>query len=303
MPFCVSMKHSPRITLFMLGIFLAAQVVGLAVVAQYLDAAALREGKIGWEALPLGFERPEVEESISYTYIFIALLIGTALALILIKFRAVRAWKVWFFLAIALCLTISIAAVLPQIIAIILAVFLALWKIFRPNVLVHNFTEVLIYGGIAAIFVPILNLWSVSILFILIAIYDAIAVWHSKHMVKMAKFQSKANVFAGVLLPYAGGKLAGHKFPAKGKGEEMRIAVLGGGDIAFPLLFAGAAVKWLLPTYPLHIALLLSLIISVCATIALGALLFLAKPKKFYPAMPFIAAGCFVGLGLLWLVV
>jgi len=43
--------------------------------------------------------------------------------------------------------------------------------------------------------------------------------------------------------------------------------------------------------------------ISVGAGIALVFLLFLSEKDKFYPAMPFISAGCFAGFGVILLLV
>lgn len=291
------MKHSLRVTCMLIGIFVLAQLAGLATTAKYLDATALREGEVSWDALPFGFERPPVAESSSYWYILSAVLIGTVLALILIKLKAVRSWKLWFLLAVTLCLAIVLSTVLPHLLALLIAFALAFWKVFRPNLIIHNLTEIFLYGGLAAIFVPILNMFSVSVLLILIAIYDAIAVWHSKHMVQIAKFQSNAKMFAGVFLPYQKGKLVA---PHAGN-SSAQIAVLGGGDIAFPLLFTGAVLKWLLSAHPLGQALLRSLIVTTCAAVALTVLLLCAKPKRFYPAMPFLAAGCFAGYGVLTL--
>ena len=81
------------------------------------------------------------------------------------------------------------------------------------------------------------------------------AVWKSKHMVKMAKFQTKSNIFAGLMLPYQ--KKTGKVVSAVTKTEkkesaphtaiekkkELKTAILGGGDVAFPLLFAGVVLK------------------------------------------------------------
>lgn len=294
------MKHSLRVTGMLIGIFILAQLAGLAVIAEYLDVAALQRGEIGWQRLPLGFERPDIAESTSYLYLLGAMLIGTVLVLLLIRFRAVRSWKAWFALAVLLCLTISFSAWLPQGIALALATLFALWRTFWPNRIVHNATEIFLYGGIAAMFVPVLNLASASILLVLVSLYDAIAVWHSKHMVNMAKFQSNAKMFAGVFIPYGKDvvpsvrKRHAHAAPA--------VAVLGGGDIAFPLLFSGAVLKWLLSTHALGIAFALTAVVTVGVTIALTWLLLAAKPKKFYPAMPFLSAGCFAALGLLWVI-
>jgi presenilin-like A22 family membrane protease len=80
---------------------------------------------------------------------------------------------------------------------------LAFWKVFGKNFLVHNITELLIYPGIAAVFVQILNFYTVFVLLILISIYDMWAVWHSGIMQKMAKYQmNELKVFSGFLVPY-----------------------------------------------------------------------------------------------------
>jgi presenilin-like A22 family membrane protease len=192
-------------------------------------------------------------------------------------------------------LTIAFAAFLPQIVSVILGIGVALLKIYKPNFIVHNVSEVFIYGGLAAIFVPIMNMYAVVILLILISVYDMIAVWQSKHMVKMAQFQTESKVFAGISIPYQIPK-KGKAVEGKGKKvkEEVKSAILGGGDIGFPLLFAGVLMK--------SMSFAKVLIVPAIVSIALLLLLFLAKKDKFYPAMPFIAIGCFVGYGILWLI-
>jgi hypothetical protein len=46
----------------------------------------------------------------------------------------------------------------------------------------------------------------------------------------------------------------------------------------------------------------MSLIVSVCAAAALLTLLLKAQKDKFYPAMPFITAGCFGGYAIIALI-
>ena len=85
-----------------------------------------------------------------------------------------------------------------SLIALVIAIPLAIGKIYKRNFIVHNFSELLIYPGIAAVFVPLLNLTSIIILLILISIYDMWAVWKSKIMQKMAKFQmNELKIFGG----------------------------------------------------------------------------------------------------------
>ena len=66
--------------------------------------------------------------------------------------------------------------------------------------------------------------------------------WKSKHMVAMAQFQTKSGIFAGVLLPYKMPKLSLRKKKHKNK-KLVKTAILGGGDIGFPLIFSGVIMK------------------------------------------------------------
>ena len=115
---------------------------------------------------------------------------------------------------------------------------------------VHNATELLIYPGIAAIFVPLLSLVTVSILIILISLYDMYAVWHSGFMQKMAKYQIKTlKVFSGFFIPYLGPKEKALMAKMKNskskllKKIKINIAILGGGDVVFPMIMAGVVLR------------------------------------------------------------
>src|SRR3989344_5711681 len=237
------MKHSAIMTLILLATFLLAQFIGIAILYQYIDPLKSAEtGKMEFKDLPIG-ERPPVEENTSFFPIIIAILIGTGLLLLLMKYNLTWIWKAWFLLAAFFALTIAWDAFLPTTIAFVLAFVFSIWKVFRPNVFVHNLTELFIYGGLAAIFVPLFNLFSVIVLLLLISVYDAYAVWKSKHMIALAKSQAKARIFAGLMLPYKLGKVSIRKPKAGMKMKKVRTAILGGGDIAFPLIFAGVVLK------------------------------------------------------------
>ena len=201
------MKHTLKITLILLTIFLLAQFMGIATLYKYIDPLKSTEtGETTFKELPFG-ERPPIDEETSYLPILLAILIGTGLLLLLIKFKLIWIWKGWFLIAIFIALLVSFTAFMKPELAFLLALIFAFWKIFKPNIWIQNLTEIFIYGGLAAIFVPMLNLFSVSILLILISIYDAYAVWKSKHMITLAKSQAKAKVFAGLLIPYQLGKM------------------------------------------------------------------------------------------------
>ena len=308
------MKHSWQVSAVLLSIFLAAQVVGLFVVNSYVDVSASEKASMEagkpvavYQNLPYGFERPNLAPNISYIFIGAAIIIGTILLLLIIKFRKLTLWKLWYALALVITLTVSFAAFLPKAAAGILSVAIAFFRVFKPNILAHNLAELFIYGGLAAIFVPVMNVKSAAILLIFIAVYDFFAVFHSKHMVTLAKFQSENNMFAGLFVPKelslksatssikpaaAAAKSAKLSQPPKeGKyADSGDYAVVGGGDIGFPLLFAGTA----LATFGFY----KTLVIPAFAAIALLPPIIIGKKGKFYPAMPFIAVGCFVGYGV-----
>ncbi len=302
------MKHNLKITLVILITFLLAQFLGIGVLYKYIDTdKSLKEGKTTFKELPIG-ERPPVEEQTSFLPIILVIIIGTGILLLLIKYNLQWVWKAWFLIAVVISLGVAWSAFVWRWLALLLAFALGAWKVYRPNFWIHNLTELFIYGGLAAIFVPLFNLWSVSILMVLIAIYDAYAVWKSKHMITLAKSQTKAKVFAGLMIPYqaASGKIIKRRgevkkaaqlkraVKAKGVPIKVRTAILGGGDIGFPLIFAGVVLK--------EIGLWQSLIIPFFAGLGLGYLMYYGDKRKFYPAMPFIGAGCFLGLLLVWLI-
>ena len=283
------MKHDLGITLVLLALFLSAHLVGLLIVRHYLPEE---------QQLPLNIQKPQLEEQTSYLPIFLAILLASLLALLLIKFQALGLWKLWFFLSVIFTLTIAFASFLPQLLALGFALILAFFKIIKPNLIIHNFTEIFIYGGLAALFVPVLNLFSVILLLALISLYDMIAVWKTKHMISLAKFQSQSKIFAGLYLPYEKKKyITPLKITPTTTYKETRYiekqAILGGGDIGFPLLFSGVILK--------YYGLIPAITVSVVTTFSLFVIFTLAEKQKFYPAMPFLTAGCLLGYGITYL--
>ena len=284
------MKHSLQVTLILLTFFLLAQGIGLGVIYNYIDHDQSVDGETIFKDLPIG-ERPKIQHNYFYLYVIPVVVLGTMLVLFLLRNKLTWIWRVWFLTAIAIALVISFYSFMPAIIATVLGITLAIWRIFKPNFWVQNLTELFVYGGLAAIFVPLFSVITISILMVIIAIYDAYAVWKSKHMITLAKEQTKAKVFAGLYIPYTM-KLPSNK-PSRSK-KGVRTAILGGGDIGFPLIFAGVVMK--------ELGIWQSMIIPFFALVGLAFLLWRSDEKKFYPAMPFIGAGCFIGLGLIYLI-
>ncbi|RMD58513.1 hypothetical protein D6825_00550 [Candidatus Woesearchaeota archaeon] len=288
------MKHTSLITAILLALFASSHAIGLFVISSYVDVQATKEsGEVVWKSLPsiagVELERPDVSPQYSVAYIIAAVIAGTIVILLIARLKTMLLWKAWFAFAVILCMYIAFNAFIPTLSALIAAIVLGLAKVFKPGIYIHNFTELFVYGGLATIFVPILTLKSAYVLLILLSLYDMYAVWHSKHMITLAKFQTASSIFAGLLIPYTSAKTKRKKKtktrkPSKGT---ARTAVLGGGDIGFPLIFSGAAL--------VHSGITVAILTSLGATIALALLLSLGRKDRFYPAMPFLTAGCTAG--------
>jgi len=296
------MKHNLKITFILLTMFIVTQFIGLYVVNHYVNQE---------HELPYGMETPEIQEENDFYRIFPSLIIAFVIAITLIffltKFKAEFFLKLWFFVVVIIALGITFNSILGNfslrysaLIALLIAIPLAYIKTYKTEFLIHNLTELFIYPGIAAVFVPILNIWTIIILLILISIYDMWAVWHSGIMQKMAKFQiNKLKVFAGFFVPYVSKKVRekikkikqmpkSKQKKFKNKKIRANVAVLGGGDVIFPIITAGVMLK--------TIGFIPALFVLVGATLGLSYLFFWAEKKKFYPAMPFITTGIFAGM-------
>jgi len=200
------MKHTVKVTLILIALFFVAQAIGLFTVNKYIEVEIGEDGKakILHGATVVG-EQPDLnQDEKSYTFIMIVImvLIGTGLLFILIKFNLGKVWKVWFMLAITITLAVSLDVYLTRWVAIILGLILGAMRIFKPNPYVHNLTEVFVYTGITILILPLLNVFSASLLLVLISIYDMFAVWKSKHMITLANFQLESRSFAGFSMNY-----------------------------------------------------------------------------------------------------
>jgi len=200
------MKHTYTVTAVLVCLFFLSQMIGLGVLNQYVDWIATEEtGETTFKEINLSgvwVERPPIEEEYSFFYILIAIVIATLIVLLIIKFKKVWIWKSWFYLSVVFCLTLAFSAFISGIIAFFAALTLGYFKVFRPGIISQNVTELFVYAGIAVLFVPVMNLLSAVLLLLGISLYDAYAVWKSKHMIKLAKFQTEAKVFAGLFIPY-----------------------------------------------------------------------------------------------------
>ncbi|OYT36276.1 hypothetical protein B6U91_01585 [Candidatus Pacearchaeota archaeon ex4484_71] len=296
------MKHNLKITIILLSMFLVTQFIGLFVIHFYSGAPI---------PFGLGSADSNIDSGSAFISILVAFTIAILLMMVLIRFKTKFVMRTWFFVVVMIALGVSFNAILSSItpgfkympfVALLFALPLALSKIYTPNMISHNLSELFIYPGIAVIFIPMLNVLYLMIFLVLISLYDAWAVWKSGIMQKMAKYQmEKVKVFGGFLLPYLSKrqrkqvKVLKKKNPQllKKKKFKVTLAILGGGDIVFPIISAGVMFKFF--------GVWAAVITILGAALGLGFLLFYGK-KKAYPAMPFISTGIFLAIGLIYLI-
>ena len=299
------MKHNLKITLVLLGMFVLTQFIGMFIVHHY--------NVLGNE-LPYGMETPEVQSPNDFytsflPSILIAFVIAVVILILLIKFKLAFILRLWFFFVVMIALGIFFKTFLPVgnytgLIALVLALPFAIIKVYKQNILIHNLTELVIYPSIAAVFVPILNVWTAILLLVLISVYDMWAVWRSGIMQKMAAYQmNELKVFGGLMIPYLskGQKIKIKKLRALKKKDpkkferthkntkfKVNMAILGGGDVVFPIITSGVML--------VNFGFWPAFFVLLGATLGLTYLLLFSSPKKPYPAMPFITVGIFLGI-------
>lgn len=255
------MKHNLKVILMLITVLLASELFGLFVVKSYSS-----------KDLPYGFEPPEVDERFSPVQFLIMVGLATLLIFVLKKIELLGAWKLWFIIAITLATSISFSAFIPSTYALLAALAIAILRVRSGDLYVKNLSEVLMYGGIVVVFSPIFSPLTAFILLLALSAYDVFSVFFSGHMVNLVKLQERIGVFSGIMIRHREGR-----------------ALLGGGDIALPLLFAATVFE--------AMGFLSALLVIYFSVLAIFLLLLLGKEEKYYPALPVITAGA--GLGYL----
>lgn len=304
------MKHDLKITYILTLLFLFSQIIGLIFVVGSIDEVVVSESGdniIVHEDTAIG-ERPQISGMGTLFYLSLGIFLGTMLLLLLIKFKAKKVWKFWYFLAVYMAITIALGVYLNKYLVILFALTLASLKIYKQNVFIHNFTEILIYAGIVVLFAPLFEIIWIIVFLFLISIYDMYAVWKSKHMVKLAEFTTDSKLFAGFSIGYKSEKkkikvlMNLPKPNYKSEKSNYKNAILGGGDVFFSLLFSSVVMSSLIKIgYSVVSSYFISLIVVLFSTLALFLLFLYSKKGKFYPAMPFITSGCLFGYFLVWI--
>lgn len=175
---------------------------------------------------------------------------------------------------------------LPFIIVLPLVVVLIVFLFKKNSLLLHNAALVFAIAGIGAGLGLQLQPLAVVLLLAVFSVYDFVAVYKTKHMVKMAKEMLSHRAILGIIVPQ---KLSDLKAELKEVKLGGRFLVLGAGDIVFPLILVVSVL-------PLNIA--DSFIVAGFSLLGLlvGFLIFISRKERTpMPALPPIALFSIIG--------
>ncbi len=253
------MKYSLATASIILTLFLITEFVGLEVNNEYMNKEP-----------PYGMELPQTNQNNSPFYLIGMIIIASGIFLVLSKLNVDIFLKGWFFIAVTACIAVTLSLVIQPLVALLISAIIVFIKYKKRNIYIHNIGEILTYGGLIAMFAPMLNTVATIILLILMSIYDYISVFVTKHMIKLAKLQSKLGILSGLIVT-----------------NKNELAILGGGDIAFTLLFSAVVLR--------EFGMMSAIFSIIGATALIAILMVIGKKKKYYPAMPFVTVGSLLG--------
>lgn len=220
-----------------------------------------------------------------------AFIMATAFILLiplLIKRRLVKAiiFKIIFVLAVFFGGLLILGLWLPSLWPLVVIVLLIFGWLKIPSIFLHNLSLILAMAGLAATLGLSLRPLMVAGFLVLFSVYDFIAVYKTKHMVKMAKEMIRGGAILGFVAPQKLTDLGASLKEVKPGG---RFLVLGGGDVAFPLLLAVSLIPQNLFS---------ALVVALFSLIGLffSFLLFIRqKERRAIPALPPIALFTLIG--------
>lgn len=185
-------------------------------------------------------ELPEVSAAPALVYFFAAVAV-LGLVLYLVRHSVLKiALKIWltFILGWGVFTFVSFSLALPLAVLISLAVGLA-W-LFFPKIWLHDLLLSLAAASVASVLGFLFSPWTVISIMLVISVYDILAVRFG-FMVWMVKRMSAFEAFPAFFIPGRPTgwtrtikKAGSEKFEGKPEGKEF--AILGGGDVIFPLL-------------------------------------------------------------------
>ena len=197
----------------------------------------------------VAFEDPE---SMANPVIFIAIMLGfTALMLVLIRYDmkkvigaviGISLFLTFVYIFMAIVYSLAGATDAATVVVLVLAILSTVLLYKYPEWYVIDGLGILIGAGVAAIFGASLEILPVIILLILLAVYDAISVYKTKHMITLAEGVMDMKTPILFVIP----KRRDYSFIKEGIGKlesggERSAFIIGMGDMIMPSILVVSA--------------------------------------------------------------
>lgn len=236
------MDANYRAVLFMAAIFVISQIGALLMVSSVLG----EENQ--------AFENPN--DPLIPVYYIVAMIAFTFAVLYIIKkkredivriiFLGAVGFTIWYVLLVIMAkVDTGIGALVVSVAA---AVVLMYYLVKRPEWYVIDIAGVLVAIGVIGILGISLTILPVLVLLIALAIYDAISVYGTKHMVALADGVTKMRLPILLVIPKKRGYSYLKQKPLKqqiDEGEEREAMFMGLGDVIIPGVLAASAMYFL----------------------------------------------------------
>ena len=251
-------------------IFIISQLIAIFVAPSFNEA--------GFAA----FEEPDNPTNIAY--VFFIIILFTILILLISKYKKNFVKYIILFSFFLASLSIFdaffyfIYPSLSAVFALIISILMIILLFIHPEWYVIDVFSVFLAGGITAIFAISFSVELIFIFLIVLACYDALSVYKTRHMIKLAETITAENLPLLVIFP----KKSSYSYLKSKFGGERDAIYMGLGDLIMPGMLITAA--YLLMGYS---GFLITLIGALCGYIVLMKLI----TKGPQPGLPYLNGG------------
>lgn len=236
------MDASVKATVYMALILVIAQIGALFMIHSVLAN------------VPPAFENPS--DPLIPVYYLIAMVAFTFAILYIIKKKRENVVRVIFLGAVGFTifyvLLVTTAAVTYDLVALMVSIVatavLMYYLVRRPEWYVIDTAGILMAIGVIGIFGISLSILPVMILLVILAVYDAVSVYGTKHMVALADGVTQMRLPILLVIPKHAGYSYLEQKPLKqqiDEGEEREAMFMGLGDVIIPGILVGSAFNFL----------------------------------------------------------
>ncbi|MDY6966526.1 MAG: presenilin family intramembrane aspartyl protease PSH [Halobacteriota archaeon] len=232
-------------------------------------------------------------ESILNPLMYVGLILAFTL-LILIIIKLDQDWFIQIFILFAVASTmyyVFLAIISNFWISITLAVLLTLFMYLHPEWYIIDIIGVVIGAGVASIFGISLTIIPVLVLLTALAVYDAISVYKTKHMITLAESVMDLKLPILFVLP----RRRGYSFIKEADMEKGDAYFMGLGDAIIPSILVVSANFFIEAPYTISFINVLALGTIIGTIAGYSILMFFVGKGKPHAGLPFLNSGAILG--------